>query len=996
MTLVNYVKKGVTIIILVSLLLPALTTNVTAVDVPPSIDWYEPYNETIGNDILPDLQLNITNISSGTIFSYAPEYPGNWYTLHSFTANTTTAQITLDHNKVPETFTGFPVLIRNTSDLLKDTDHGGVVNMDGSNIEFWNSDNSSQYFHEIEFYNGSTGTLVSWVNITSLSSLVDTVINMRFNGTQPFNVNATKVWDNNYQAVYHMNATSKESGVPIWDSTENHFSLYQYGDLTGAAIVTGIAGKAVNVSDDYFVDVNRQLSYNMSNYSTVEVWANAGFQDTNSRYIISNLHNGGLSYPRMSLFQGSSSSTPVRADSLDNDNDGVYGLYGGFEPWDGDWNYLSVTRVNRTHLRFVYNQSEVTLYNKTDDYTDHDTDLNFTSNQQFVIGNYYNGTPTEVNSFRGILDEVRLSKTPRSQEWLNMTYESIVNYSTFTSFSYSESNAYVNVSVQDQNATTPNTKYYWRVELNSAGGWTNETFEFTTFELDEPTAVTTTAVNGTSLNLSWTNFSTSHGYDLSGNVTTIVRYSDTSYPTAMDEGTAGYNGTSNYVVLTGLTQNQKYYFSLWSGYNKTSEGSTKYQYYSTDYATTSHTLTGGIYNISVKWEGNDTLLAPADGNWGKFLNSSMTIMTLYGEQILYNDTFTTNPFSVEINQTPDLFSFNFNGEGLIRSVTPDRNESNIIFYVSDKALYDGVSTNYSDYQYWYTFDFEDYTPGAIFMSSPESKLYFYLFNESSGKYFVHQDFLSASDTVTAPLEYGKRYYLGIECNESYIPFLQYIDTSSDLSFTVNIYSEIEDVYFIDDLVDFNISRNATQFWLNYTDYSHSTTNSTIFIYRTYKNNNTKILLNTSTSTLDTYAKTWTEVNEQYNYYIEVVINSTLFDDEQSIYTISVSTYITVTPKDVGPINTWFNEAFGLCPFHPVSWAQSFTFGIFMIALIGAGWTSRSAEIAMFFAAFITIITSAFLLYDATMKGVIISAAIFMLIFSAVAYIKRHRQEDRFR
>lgn len=47
---------------------------------------------------------------------------------------------------------------------------------------------------------------------------------------------------------------------------------------------------------------------------------------------------------------------------------------------------------------------------------------------------------------------------------------------------------------------------------------------------------------------------------------TVIRYSTTTYPTAVTGGTSAYNGTASYASLTGLTAGTNYYFSAW-GYD---------------------------------------------------------------------------------------------------------------------------------------------------------------------------------------------------------------------------------------------------------------------------------------------------------------------------------------------------------------------------------------------------------------------------------------------
>jgi len=85
-------------------------------------------------------------------------------------------QITIDSiNQVPSTQTNIPILLNFT-----DADLASHALDNGSDIAFTLIDNSTQLNHEIESFNGTTGALVAWVNITSLPHDSDLKINMYY------------------------------------------------------------------------------------------------------------------------------------------------------------------------------------------------------------------------------------------------------------------------------------------------------------------------------------------------------------------------------------------------------------------------------------------------------------------------------------------------------------------------------------------------------------------------------------------------------------------------------------------------------------------------------------------------------------------------------------------------------------------------------------------------------------------------------------------------
>ena len=79
-------------------------------------------------------------------------------------------KITIDKTKVPSTLTNFPVLVQRTDLDWKDTSHGGsVARADGYDFVFTDADGITMLNYEVEKYTASTGELVAWVNLPSVS-----------------------------------------------------------------------------------------------------------------------------------------------------------------------------------------------------------------------------------------------------------------------------------------------------------------------------------------------------------------------------------------------------------------------------------------------------------------------------------------------------------------------------------------------------------------------------------------------------------------------------------------------------------------------------------------------------------------------------------------------------------------------------------------------------------------------------------------------------------
>ena len=145
-------------------------------------------------------------------------------------------EITINHTFVDDDLHNFPVLINTI-----DTDLRDKAQDDGDDILFMDDIGiANQLNHEIEFYNNISGELVAWVNITTISSSVDTSLYMYY-GNQLCNnqQNIEDTWDSGFNWVLHFN----EGGTGMrYDSTNwsRDLSPYSYdGDEATSGNIDG-------------------------------------------------------------------------------------------------------------------------------------------------------------------------------------------------------------------------------------------------------------------------------------------------------------------------------------------------------------------------------------------------------------------------------------------------------------------------------------------------------------------------------------------------------------------------------------------------------------------------------------------------------------------------------------------------------------------------------------------------------------------------------------
>jgi hypothetical protein len=155
--------------------------------------------------------------------------------------------------------TNYPLLVSVT-----DPDLAAGAQPSGNDILFTASDGVTKLNHEIESYNPSTGQLIVWVRVPTLSAAFDTLVYMYFSNSAASNQqNPPAVWDTNYVAVYHFGSALAA------DSTANNNT----GTLNSVTAVAGqIAGGAA--SNGGYIDAGNGTSLQITGTLTLETWVN--------------------------------------------------------------------------------------------------------------------------------------------------------------------------------------------------------------------------------------------------------------------------------------------------------------------------------------------------------------------------------------------------------------------------------------------------------------------------------------------------------------------------------------------------------------------------------------------------------------------------------------------------------------------------------------------------------------------------------------------------
>jgi hypothetical protein len=325
--------------------------------------------------------------------------------------------VTIDHTMVDGDLTSFPVLISTVDGDLRDkaqSDGDDILFMDGIGV-------ATKIYHEIEYFSGSSGELVAWVNAPSLSSTVDTVFYMYYGNSgcsgQQF---PGKTWDSDYIHVWHL-GDKLEDSVGSDDGTDY-----------GTSKVSGKIGKARDFERDEqdYIDFGdmSQPSDDSLTTMTWEAWIKPETQDMvlmakynkkteEKSYHISFSYNGKI---KNTAYIGKESLTEsVTIDS-----------YSILDQW-------------------IYLTSTWSL-GGTKDIVPYINGIEVSDIQDYNSASYMSNTPISDTLGRSVLgqgvyytdaiiDEVRWSKNVRSDDWIKTSFNTMNDSSSFFSVGPEES-----------------------------------------------------------------------------------------------------------------------------------------------------------------------------------------------------------------------------------------------------------------------------------------------------------------------------------------------------------------------------------------------------------------------------------------------------------------------------------------------------------------------------------------------------------------------------
>jgi len=327
--------------------------------------------------------------------------------------------ITIAHTKVPNTDqTNFPALFNSTDSLLKTVANGGhVQNANGYDIIFTSdAAGTVKLDHEIEYYNATTGQFVAWLPSPTLSHTTDTVIYLFYgnSGITTSQENKTAVWDSNFKGVWHLadnaaNTTVKDSTSNANNGADsvNTSTRATTGEIDGALLFQNASSNSVSLDDS--------ASLHVSSTFTFQGWVNVSSSPVGAYGLLTCTNPIGYNY---AFLLNNNRSMQYREN---NSSSGAGNNIGAVVPLN-TWTFVTAT-FDGTNIRFYQNGAlSATAASALGDST--------------FGACFMGGSFSSSNSyFDGTLDEMRLSASVRSPDWIAAEFNSQSSPSTFYTLS---------------------------------------------------------------------------------------------------------------------------------------------------------------------------------------------------------------------------------------------------------------------------------------------------------------------------------------------------------------------------------------------------------------------------------------------------------------------------------------------------------------------------------------------------------------------------------
>jgi hypothetical protein len=379
---------------------------------PFSVSWTTPGTKTI--------TLTVTNTggcSSTSTQTVIVGY-GTYAFSETLTLNTTGLGITSN-------LTSFPALlsIQDNNLIISGTCTDKVYYPNGPNYDFAfvNPSTGSELYYQVESYNQTTGTLLVWVQIPTLTYATNNTITFYYGSTSPTVTHNTafyqNTWASDYKAVFHFNESSYTGSVT--DGTAGGHTGTTSG-MTSADLVTGKIGTAYS-----FNGSSKKITANavtITGSFTISAWVKLAAINIDQK-IMTNQGAAGSSTGGYKLGVYTDNTPETESPAIDRSSTPTPAAFA-----TGAWHYVNG----------VYTGSTLSTYVDGVQYKILTTSTNPSATLPLYLGVGEGGSQYYFN---GIIDEARVSNVSKSSDWIKAEYNDQNNPASFTSVGPTSTNS---------------------------------------------------------------------------------------------------------------------------------------------------------------------------------------------------------------------------------------------------------------------------------------------------------------------------------------------------------------------------------------------------------------------------------------------------------------------------------------------------------------------------------------------------------------------------